>query len=162
MHSHPVHSSSGPRVATWYSMQLMTVICPAGVYAGGQIQIHGPGGGLFHLTVPAGVGPGQQFQVQIASAPPAQVPTAMPTQASHTRVPAMYAQTQPQPQPQYLHRDHAQLPVAPPRPPDPAWGMPHGNAVLQVAPLYPNRGESGVTQVEGMWCDTGNSPRHFI
>eukprot|EP01052_Picozoa_sp_SAG31_P043861 SAG31_NODE_7450_length_1686_cov_1.654064_2_plen_191_part_00 len=46
-------------------MQLMAVTCPMGSGPGTPLQIKGPTGAMFQVSVPPGVAPGQQFHVQV-------------------------------------------------------------------------------------------------
>ncbi len=63
-----VASAVAPVAVPVEAMQLMIVTCPDGVQAGGHIQVNLPDGRATYVVVPAGVGPGQQFQVQVPNA----------------------------------------------------------------------------------------------
>ena len=73
---------------------------------GSAVQIAGPGGGMFQVSVPAGCGQGQTFHVQVPSTPPAQM--AAPMQQPMMQQQPMMMQ---QPQPQVVHVHHQQQPV---------------------------------------------------
>ena len=50
------------------TMQVLQCTVPAGVTGGESILITAPGGAQYTVTVPAGLGPGQVFDVQVPAA----------------------------------------------------------------------------------------------
>ena len=67
----------------------MLVTIPAGVAPGMQLQVQAPTGQTMIVTVPQGVGPGMQIQVAM----PAPVPAPVPTVAASTGQRVIYQQT---------------------------------------------------------------------
>ena len=59
-------------VSTPTAMQMMQVNCPPGSTPGSMVQVQAPNGEQMHVQVPAGVGPGMPFQIQVLGATPAQ------------------------------------------------------------------------------------------
>ena len=68
---------------------MVTVAIPAGVGPGQSFQLQTADGGSFQVTVPPGLGPGQSLTVQMPAAPPAGL---LPPQAS---APAAFAHVAP-------------------------------------------------------------------
>ena len=67
-----------PQSSPWTMLQ---VICPAGVAAGGQLGVNTPAG-MVVVTVPAGIGPGMAFHIQMPSTGMAPPPAPMSVPAS--------------------------------------------------------------------------------